>query len=401
MKKIFFIAAMAFVSLAATAQDFKFAYVDMNELWFGIYDFGDYANKQPVPRVDYFFPEGTEKANLKLISTGHNWSSGTNGAYNTGNAAEFYEATHNININNRKIGDQHLWRTCSPNPAGCQPQNGTWTYNRSGWCPGSIAMVWDYDLSSYISNGANIFYEFDPTYIDECHPNYPDCADGQNYCPKCDSPDNPVLRVSGKVVSYSNNAAVLDGGCVPVNENYANYKVAPNENNQLMTSDVFSNDMLTLPEMEYSFAKAFKNMTSKFEFIGFDTCLSGNVEIANAIAPYAKYMIASAEIEPGDGWYYTPIMDYIIDHPDCNGEEVGRAVCDSYMDYYFNREAKDDIVIATYDLEKIDNALIDEYSTTHVEETTILIVSFKGIEECSFEHVAKRQEEYLLPYLSR
>jgi outer membrane protein len=32
MKKMFLIAAMAFVSLAATAQDFKFAYVDMNEL---------------------------------------------------------------------------------------------------------------------------------------------------------------------------------------------------------------------------------------------------------------------------------------------------------------------------------------------------------------------------------
>ena len=32
MKKWYLIAAMAFVSLAATAQDFKFAYVDMNEL---------------------------------------------------------------------------------------------------------------------------------------------------------------------------------------------------------------------------------------------------------------------------------------------------------------------------------------------------------------------------------
>ena len=32
MKKMFLIAAMAFVSLAATAQNFKFAYVDMNEL---------------------------------------------------------------------------------------------------------------------------------------------------------------------------------------------------------------------------------------------------------------------------------------------------------------------------------------------------------------------------------
>ena len=32
MKKILLIAAMAFMSLAATAQNFKFAYVDMNEL---------------------------------------------------------------------------------------------------------------------------------------------------------------------------------------------------------------------------------------------------------------------------------------------------------------------------------------------------------------------------------
>ena len=203
----------------------EYDYVNVDEIWYNIYSFGDYANQQPVPEVDYEFGENTEAAKLKLTTTGHNWSSGTNGTYNTGNAAEFYEATHNVNVNNSKIGDQHLWRTCNPNPAGCQPQSGTWTYNRSGWCPGSIAMVWDYDLSNYINNGANIFYEFDPTYIDECHPNYPDCADGQNLCPKCDSPDNPVLRVSGKVVSYSNNVTILNGGCVPVNENYVSYNV--------------------------------------------------------------------------------------------------------------------------------------------------------------------------------
>lgn len=107
--------------------DYK--YIDMNELWFGVYDFGDYANQQPVPEIDFEFPYATEKANLKIITTGHNWSSGTNNAYNTGNAAEFYEATHNININDELVYTQHLWRDCEPNPAGCQPQNGTWIYN--------------------------------------------------------------------------------------------------------------------------------------------------------------------------------------------------------------------------------------------------------------------------------
>lgn len=204
----------------------EYAYTNIEEIWFNIYSFGDYANQQPIPDIDYSFAENTEAARLKITTSGHNWSSGTNGTYNTGNAAEFYEATHSVHINNAKTFDQHLWRTCNPNPAACQPQNGTWTYNRSGWCPGSIVMVWDYDLSSYVSSGnANIFYELDPTYIDECHPNYPDCVDGQNQCPKCDSPDNPVLRVSGKVVSYSNTVNVLNGGTVDLEENFNNFNV--------------------------------------------------------------------------------------------------------------------------------------------------------------------------------
>lgn len=183
----------------------EYKYIDMNELWFGIFDFGDYANQQPVPEIDYHFAPETEKANLKIITTGHNWSSGTNNAYNTGNAAEFLEATHNIIINDNKVYDQHLWQNCNPNPAGCQPQAGTWTYERSGWCPGSLGMVWDYSLNDYVASGhAKLFYEFDPSYIDECHPNHPDCVDGQT-CVYCSAADNPILRVSGKVVSYSND----------------------------------------------------------------------------------------------------------------------------------------------------------------------------------------------------
>jgi len=189
----------------------EYKYVDMNELWFGAYDFGDYANPQPVPEIDYKFSEGTERANLKIITTGHNWSSGTNGAYNTGNAAEFYEATHHVYVNGEKKYDQHNWEACNPNPYGCQPQNGTWTYSRAGWCPGAMGMVWDFSLDNYVTNGnAHIFYQFDPDYIDECHPNFPDCVNGQNNCPNCSAADNPILRVSGKVVSYSNNIIIFD-----------------------------------------------------------------------------------------------------------------------------------------------------------------------------------------------
>ena len=219
-----------------------YPYVDINELWFGGYDFGDYDNQCPVPARTVEFVPGVQKASLKLTTTGHNWSSGTNGNYNTGNAAEFYEATHNININGATVYTQHLWRTCNPNPAGCQPQNGTWTYNRSGWCPGSFGMVWDFSLDDYITNGScDLVYEFDPTYIDECHPNFPDCVTGQNNCPNCQDSDNPILRVSGKFVTYSNNTDILLN--VPtypdVNEDPFTVNITPNpvKDNMTITTD--------------------------------------------------------------------------------------------------------------------------------------------------------------------
>ena len=189
----------------------EYLYADVDEIWFGVYGFGDYANQQPVPVVNYQFSDNAEAAELKITTTGHNWSSGSNNTNNTGNAAEFYEATHHIFVNGQNKYDQHLWRQCSPNPAGCQPQNGTWSYPRSGWCPGSIGMVWDFDLTEYLAAGqAELFYQFDPTYIDYCHPNHPDCIDGVT-CIECAAPDNPILRVAGKVVSFSNDEDMFLG----------------------------------------------------------------------------------------------------------------------------------------------------------------------------------------------
>jgi hypothetical protein len=188
----------------------EYPYVDLQEIWYGNYAFGDYADLCPIPTRTVEFDPCVEKAKLQITTSGHNWTDTQNGAYNTGNAAEFYHAHHNININGATAHVQDLWETCSPNPAGCQPQNGTWTYSRAGWCPGSMTMVWDYSLDDYLVDGnVDLLYEFDPTYVDQCHPNYPDCVSGQNSCPNCDNSSNPILKVSGKVVTYSHNTDIL------------------------------------------------------------------------------------------------------------------------------------------------------------------------------------------------
>ena len=118
----------------------------------------------------------------------------------------------------------------------------------------------------------------------------------------------------------------------------------------------FNEDALMLPEIEYALAKANENMNSQFEFIGFDACLSGSLEYANAIAPYSKYMIASADFEPGTGWEYKSLFNQILDNPQTTtGLEVGKVVCDAYYHELTKLDKKAKVTMALMDLSKVDN----------------------------------------------
>lgn len=56
---------------------------------------------------------------------------------------------------------------------------------------------------------------------------------------------------------------------------------------------------ISLTEINAALNDAMDVMTDKFEFIGFDACLMSTFENANILAPYARYMFASEELEPG------------------------------------------------------------------------------------------------------
>ncbi len=192
----------------------KYSLIDV--IWWDTYQFGDYANLQPVEDVDHTFAENAEAAKIKLVSTGHGW-----GSLNTGNAAEFYNATHHIWIDGEQKFEQHNWNDCNPNPDACQPQNGTWYHDRAGWCPGAIAPWFDYDITEYVSEETiNMDYVFYENYVDLCHPNHPDCITGVT-CADCDDGFNPHLIVACNLVSFSDMP--LDGGeIVSVDDNYYN-----------------------------------------------------------------------------------------------------------------------------------------------------------------------------------
>jgi hypothetical protein len=66
-----------------------------------------------------------------------------------------------------------------------------------------------------------------------------------------------------------------------------------------------------------------------FEIIGFDACLMGTAEIASNLAPYAKYLVASEELEPGSGWDYTVFLNSASD-PAAVGLSIGKNIADGY-----------------------------------------------------------------------
>jgi hypothetical protein len=68
-----------------------------------------------------------------------------------------------------------------------------------------------------------------------------------------------------------------------------------------------------------------------FELVGLDACLMGHVEVFSALAPHARYAVASQETEPALGWAYTGFLQDLVDNPDMDGAELGRRIVDSYI----------------------------------------------------------------------
>lgn len=184
----------------------EFIYSRIDEIWDGTYDFGNPAKLQPVDTVRYKIADNIEQADLILSTTGHGW-----GENNTSNAAEFFNAFHDIEFNSTSVYQQNLWNNCNPNPDNCTGQLGTWTFNRAGWCPGAISPPDVYELNDVISGDSFVLtYKFHEAYVDKCHPNSPDCRSGTT-CPDCNAGYNPHYQIDGQIVNYSNAPIMYSG----------------------------------------------------------------------------------------------------------------------------------------------------------------------------------------------
>lgn len=70
------------------------------------------------------------------------------------------------------------------------------------------------------------------------------------------------------------------------------------------------------------------------EAVALDACLMATLETAQALSPYANYLIASEEVVPGYGSAYTSWVKYLSEHPESNGADLGRNFCTASLQKY-------------------------------------------------------------------
>ena len=112
--------------------------------------------------------------------------------------------------------------------------------------------------------------------------------------------------------------------------------------------EIFNNSRLTLLELNYAFEKSGLR-DNKLAFLGFDACLMATVEMAVVASDYAEYLVASEDLEPGDGWDYNFLSVFNEGEPP-DGAQIGMAVADYYMTHY-GRRPDSSLTISVTELE--------------------------------------------------
>ncbi len=123
---------------------------------------------------------------------------------------------------------------------------------------------------------------------------------------------------------------------------------------------------------------------SNLKLVGFDACQMQMLETIYELRGLTDIVVGSEENEPGPGWPYTDILDYLVGHPTSTAQDWGTAIVDSYGMYYssnpccFNGSyAPDDITLSSYDMTKL-NDLTDAIDALADQITTGLDIWYEG-----------------------
>jgi hypothetical protein len=117
-------------------------------------------------------------------------------------------------------------------------------------------------------------------------------------------------------------------------------------------------DNLTLTEMTSAITDS---NVDNFEVLGFDACLQGVIDQSYAVKNVADVVVASEDLEPGDGWDYEGWFDLIANDSDgvVSTTEMSEYIVESYGDFYSNYSYTTQSAVDTSKLDNLTDAFRD------------------------------------------
>ena len=152
-------------------------------------------------------------------------------------------------------------------------------------------------------------------------------------------------------------------------------------------------DSLSIPEFREAFEAVCMPDEEEppFDIIGFDACLMATVDVADTFRELGNYLVASEELEPGNGWYYTGWLQALADEPRLSPEELSIAICDAYVEGCEQAGTADEITLSVTDLSGIDR-LLEAYDD--LGRTVLLGVADDPMLYASYSRGAALAENY-------
>lgn len=159
-------------------------------------------------------------------------------------------------------------------------------------------------------------------------------------------------------------------------------------------ADERTENMLRLNDIHEAFSAVYGANPAEppFEVVGFDACLMASYETAAALEGYARYMVASEEMEPGNGWNYDAWVGALAANPAMGGAAIGEVICDTYMTGCVEEDTEEEATLSVIDLARLP-ALRSAYET-YSREALARAGSLSPAFFSALDRAAQRAENY-------
>lgn len=144
-----------------------------------------------------------------------------------------------------------------------------------------------------------------------------------------------------------------------------------------------SGSLMSIKDIDEALNNSELIKNEKLEFLGFDACLMSSIEIANAYKEEAEYLIAAAEIEPGDGWDYHFLNEI---NKETTSVEMGIHIIDYYHKFYVESPSgiygyyyTPSVTLSLIDLSKIDTLVASVNDLFGAIEPNISVSTYNTI----------------------